>query len=163
MNEPRSTPIEVHVSLIGRKDITNEIYRQLRAAILDGRLKSGDRLPPTRELAARLSVSRTTVMDVYDRLFSEGYTEARTGSGTRVSSELMRVPAPAAPPSGALRARQALGLDRHPPGRSNARLSSTSGLAPRHAALSVRDVEAPAGPGMAPIGARDLYVRPASR
>ena len=124
MNEPRSTPIEVHVSLIGRKDITNEIYRQLRAAILDGRLKSGDRLPPTRELAARLSVSRTTVMDVYDRLFSEGYTEARTGSGTRVSSELMRRrphhhprPRPAA-----------LGLDRHP-GRSNARLSSTSGLA----------------------------------
>jgi GntR family transcriptional regulator / MocR family aminotransferase len=106
MNEPRSMPIEVHVSLVGRKDITNEIYRQLRAAILDGRLKSGDRLPPTRELAARLSVSRTTVMDVYDRLYSEGYTESRAGSGTRVSRELLRVPTPAAPPSGALRARR---------------------------------------------------------
>ena len=85
MTTPRSVPIEVHVSLVGRKDITNEIYRQLRAAIVDGRLKSGDRLPPTRELAVRLSVSRTTVMDVYDRLFSEGYTESRAGSGTRVS------------------------------------------------------------------------------
>jgi hypothetical protein len=53
----------------------NEIYRQLRAAILDGRLKGGDRLAPTRELASRLSVSRTTVMDIYDRLLSEGFTE----------------------------------------------------------------------------------------
>ena len=57
MNSQGAAPIEVHVSLIGRKDITNEIYRQLRAAILDGRLKSGDRLSPTQELAARLGVA----------------------------------------------------------------------------------------------------------
>jgi GntR family transcriptional regulator / MocR family aminotransferase len=30
--------MEVHVSLVGRKDLTGEIYRQLRGAILDGRL-----------------------------------------------------------------------------------------------------------------------------
>jgi GntR family transcriptional regulator/MocR family aminotransferase len=52
--------MELHVSLVGRRDLAGEIYRQLRAAILDGRLRGGDRLPPTRELAVRLSVSRTT-------------------------------------------------------------------------------------------------------
>jgi GntR family transcriptional regulator/MocR family aminotransferase len=30
--------VELHVSLVGRKDLTGEIYRQLRRAILDGRL-----------------------------------------------------------------------------------------------------------------------------
>jgi GntR family transcriptional regulator / MocR family aminotransferase len=105
MTTPESMPIDVHVSLVGRKNLTNEIYRQLRAAILDGRLKSGDRLPPTRELASRLSVSRTTVMDVYDRLLSEGFTESRAGSGTRVSPDLIPSRGSAAPPTGALQPR----------------------------------------------------------
>ena len=43
--------MEFHVGLVGRKDLTGEIYRQLRRAILDGRLAPGGRLPPTRELA----------------------------------------------------------------------------------------------------------------
>ena len=50
--------MEVHVSLVGRKDLTGEIYRQLRRAILDGRLPPGGRLPATRELARRLNVAR---------------------------------------------------------------------------------------------------------
>jgi GntR family transcriptional regulator / MocR family aminotransferase len=100
-----SMPMDVHVSLTGRKEITNQIYQQLRAAILDGRLKSGDLLPPTRELATRLSVSRTTVMEVYDRLLSEGFTESHVGSGTRVSAELIAGRARAAPVTGALKPR----------------------------------------------------------
>jgi len=51
-----SIPIDVHVNLVGRRNLTQEIYRQLRAAILDGRLRAGDRLPATRELAQRLAV-----------------------------------------------------------------------------------------------------------
>jgi GntR family transcriptional regulator / MocR family aminotransferase len=35
-----------HVSLVGRKDLSGEIYRQIRRAILDDRLRSGDRLSP---------------------------------------------------------------------------------------------------------------------
>ena len=53
--------MDVHVSLIGRTGLTAEIYQQLRAAILGGRLRPGDALPPTREMARRLNVSRTTV------------------------------------------------------------------------------------------------------
>src|SRR5579859_5012035 len=44
------SPVDVHVSLLGRADLTGEIYRQLRAAIIAGRLRPGDPLPPTREL-----------------------------------------------------------------------------------------------------------------
>jgi GntR family transcriptional regulator/MocR family aminotransferase len=77
--------MEVHVSLVGRTDLSGEIYRQLRRAILDGRLRPGDPLPPTRELARRLSVSRTTVTVAYDRLWGEGFVTARVGAGTFVS------------------------------------------------------------------------------
>ena len=76
--------MELQVNLVGRTDLAGEIYRQLRRAILDGRLQSGDRLPPTRELARGLSVSRTTVTVAYDRLAGEGFVTSRIGAGTYV-------------------------------------------------------------------------------
>jgi GntR family transcriptional regulator/MocR family aminotransferase len=92
--------MDVHVSLVGRKDLTGEIYRQLRRAIVDGRLKSGQTLPPTRELARRLSVARTTVTVAYDRLAGEGFVTSRVGSGTCVSAQAARAPQEAKRPSG---------------------------------------------------------------
>jgi len=74
-----------HVSLIGRKDLSGEIYRQNRRAILDGRLRPGDRLSPSRELARALSVSRMTVTVAYERLAGEGFVISRLGAGTFVS------------------------------------------------------------------------------
>ena len=61
------------------------LHRQLRAAIVDGRLQAGVRLPPTRALAERLGVSRNTAIAAYDLLLSEGYLQARTGAGTFVA------------------------------------------------------------------------------
>ncbi len=63
------------------------IYRQILGAILDGRLRAGERLPPTRDLAMRLSVSRNTVSVAYERLVAEGYLNGRVGSGTFVCTE----------------------------------------------------------------------------
>ncbi|MGI8450267.1 MAG: GntR family transcriptional regulator [Streptosporangiaceae bacterium] len=60
------------------------MYRQFREAILDGRLKAGETLPPSRELARRLAVSRNTVGVAYDRLIGEGFIETRVGAGTYV-------------------------------------------------------------------------------
>ena len=97
--------MEVHVSLVGRKDLTGEIYRQLRRAILDGRLPSGGRLPPTRELARRLNVSRTTVTVAYDRLTGEGFITSRVGAGTFVSDDVAGRAGPGRPAGGALRPR----------------------------------------------------------
>lgn len=79
----------------GRRD---QIYRQLRAAILDGRLTDGEPLPPTRELARRLSVSRNTVSSAYDLLAAEGFLLARTGAGTFVRAGAARQQRPHSEP-----------------------------------------------------------------
>ncbi len=77
-----------HVSLVGRKDLSGEIYRQIRRAILDRRLRPGDLLPPGRELARTLAVSRATVTVAYERLAAEGFVTSRQGSGTFVSESV---------------------------------------------------------------------------
>jgi GntR family transcriptional regulator/MocR family aminotransferase len=80
--------VAFHVSLVGRTDLSGEIYRQIRQAILDRRLRPGERLSPTRELAAALRVSRSTVTVAYERLLAEGFATSHTGSGTFVSHHL---------------------------------------------------------------------------
>jgi GntR family transcriptional regulator/MocR family aminotransferase len=77
--------MELHVALEGPGDRIDRIYRQLRDAVVDGRLRRGERLPATRELAGRLQVSRSTVSTAYERLIAEGYLEARVGAGTFVA------------------------------------------------------------------------------
>jgi GntR family transcriptional regulator/MocR family aminotransferase len=84
--------MDLHVTLEGTGDLADRIYRQLAAAVRDGRMRPGEALPPTRELARRLEVSRTTVTAAYDRLLAEGLTTARVGSGTFVSEQLRRDP-----------------------------------------------------------------------
>ncbi|HEX6121786.1 MAG TPA: PLP-dependent aminotransferase family protein, partial [Ktedonobacterales bacterium] len=66
--------------------LTRQIYTQLREAILNGRLRAGDRLPPSRELAAELGVARLTVSTAYEWLHAEGYVYGRVGAGTFVAS-----------------------------------------------------------------------------
>ena len=83
--------MEVHVSLVGRRDLSGEIYRQLRRAIIDGRLRPGDRLPPSRELARGLTVSRATVTVAYERLAGEGFVTSRLGAGTFVMEGIARI------------------------------------------------------------------------
>ncbi len=63
-----------------------QIYRDLRGAILDGRLRPGERLPSTRMLSAETSVSRNTAEGAYEQLVAEGYLTRRIGSGTFVAS-----------------------------------------------------------------------------
>src|SRR6202020_530667 len=58
---------------------------RLREAVRDGRLRDGERLPSSRELARALSVSRGMVQDCYGQLLAEGYLTSRTGSATRVA------------------------------------------------------------------------------
>ncbi|WP_100059443.1 MocR-like pyridoxine biosynthesis transcription factor PdxR [Leifsonia xyli] len=77
--------LDLHVAIGGRGDRADRIYRQLRDAVLDGRLRRGERLPATRELAERLQVSRSTVSTAYERLTAEGYLEGRVGAGTFVA------------------------------------------------------------------------------
>ena len=64
------------------------LYEQLRAAILDGRLRPGLRLPSSRVLAQSHGLARATVVATYDRLLAEGYLASRAGSGTYVADGL---------------------------------------------------------------------------
>jgi GntR family transcriptional regulator/MocR family aminotransferase len=69
----------------GARDATRRIDAQLRAAIADGRLAPGVRLPATRQAAAAFGVSRNTAVEIYDRLLHDGYVVARPGAGTFVA------------------------------------------------------------------------------
>jgi GntR family transcriptional regulator/MocR family aminotransferase len=84
--------MDVHITLDPVGERTNGIYRQLAAAIIEGRLAAGEALPPSRSLAVTLGVSRTTVAVAYDRLGAEGFTVTRQGAGTFVADG--RVPGP---------------------------------------------------------------------
>jgi len=65
-----------------------QIYNSLRAAIVDGRLRPGQRIPSTRVLAAETGVSRFPVLNAYAQLLAEGYLQSRIGAGTVVSYSL---------------------------------------------------------------------------
>src|SRR5579862_1495290 len=80
-----SRAAELHVTLGPRGRMSADVYAQLRAAILDGRLRPGHGLPATRTLARRLDVSRNTVMNAYERLVAEGFLVGRVGAGTFVA------------------------------------------------------------------------------
>jgi GntR family transcriptional repressor for pyruvate dehydrogenase complex len=64
--------------------IYEEIVRQIRLLIRDGHLKSGDRLPPERDLAERFRVSRTSVREAMRALESRGLIAIRPGEGAFV-------------------------------------------------------------------------------
>jgi GntR family transcriptional regulator/MocR family aminotransferase len=67
------------------------LHGQLKAAILEGRLRPGLRLPATRVFATNYGVSRNTAIATYDLLLSEGYITTRHGAGTYVADVVPRV------------------------------------------------------------------------
>jgi len=74
------------VSLSGSGPLYQQVYRAIRAAILSGRLRAGDRLPVSRTLARDLAISRNVVLIAYDQLTAEGYVVGRVGAGTFVAA-----------------------------------------------------------------------------
>lgn len=65
-----------------------QVHAGLRAAILDGRLPAGVRMPSSRALAEQTGLRRNTVVVAYEYLLSDGLVEARPGSGTYVTTRL---------------------------------------------------------------------------
>lgn len=68
--------------------IYRQLYLRLLSEIRAGAISPGERLPPTRELARSLHVSRNTILLVFEQLIAEGFLEGRPGSGTFVSRRL---------------------------------------------------------------------------
>jgi GntR family transcriptional regulator/MocR family aminotransferase len=78
----------IPLSRNGGSPLTRQIYNWFRQAILQGTMRSGERLPSTRELAEQLRVSRTVAVLAYEQLLAEGFVAGRAGSGTYVSEGL---------------------------------------------------------------------------
>jgi len=61
--------------------VSRQLAAALRAAIAEGRLGAGARLPSTRALAGELGLARSTIVAVFEQLAAEGYIAAQPGSG----------------------------------------------------------------------------------
>jgi 2-aminoadipate transaminase len=70
----------------GSLSITQQLVDRFSAAIEAGELEPGDKLPPTRELAAEAGVNHLTAARVYRKLAELGYVTAQVGRGTFVRS-----------------------------------------------------------------------------
>ena len=68
--------------------LIRQVYGQIKAMILDGKLPEDSKLPSTRWLSKDLEVSRNVILEAYDQLIAEGYIEGKQGSGTVVTKNL---------------------------------------------------------------------------
>jgi GntR family transcriptional repressor for pyruvate dehydrogenase complex len=68
--------------------ISDAVASTLERRILEGSLKAGDRLPPERELAAELGVSRPSLREAIQKLASKGLVQSKQGGGTYVTDAL---------------------------------------------------------------------------
>jgi DNA-binding transcriptional MocR family regulator len=66
----------------GSRQGAADLAAGLRLLILDGRVPSGTALPPEREVAAALDVSRTMVASAWERLRTDGLVVSRRGAGS---------------------------------------------------------------------------------
>jgi GntR family transcriptional regulator/MocR family aminotransferase len=92
--------IEIAPAPEGSRASARALHCQLKAAILDGRLAPGARLPATRRSKEYFGISRNTAAEVYERLLIEGYVVTRPGSGSYVADKLPALPGAAAQSGG---------------------------------------------------------------
>jgi DNA-binding transcriptional regulator YhcF (GntR family) len=77
--------IDSRVDRTSAVPLGTQLVEQIRAAVDDGRLKDGDRLPSVRELAQRAGVNVNTVRAAYARLDAAGVVRSEHGRGTFVA------------------------------------------------------------------------------
>ncbi len=71
---------------VTREPLPDQIATRLIGLITERQLKPGDRLPPERELASTMGVSRSSLREALRALAMLGVAEMRQGDGTYVSS-----------------------------------------------------------------------------
>jgi len=69
---------------ISHRSVSDDVFDQLREAIMSGRYRPGERLPSQRALAADLGVNMSSVREALGRLEQLRLLEVRHGSATRV-------------------------------------------------------------------------------
>ncbi|HEV7847119.1 MAG TPA: GntR family transcriptional regulator [Thermoleophilaceae bacterium] len=82
-------PLDAQVDRSSGVPLSAQLAAHVRAAVADGRLATGDRLPSVRELADQAGVNVNTVRAVYARLEAEGAVRSEHGRGTFVADPLV--------------------------------------------------------------------------
>jgi GntR family transcriptional repressor for pyruvate dehydrogenase complex len=77
---------EVNDDVSGHSQLTMQVVEHVRSLIAKGEVRPGDRLPPERELARELKISRSSLRAGIGFLSAMGVLKSRHGAGTFVSS-----------------------------------------------------------------------------
>jgi GntR family transcriptional regulator/MocR family aminotransferase len=75
----------VHIDRESRTPFYLQLKEQLRDLVVNGVLKPGAKLPPTRQLAEELGLNRNTVLTAYEELEADGLVFSHVGQGTFVA------------------------------------------------------------------------------
>lgn len=79
---------ELTLERFGAATLVDQIARHIEAAVAEGALRPGGRLPSWRDLAAQLGVARGTVKGAYEKLADRGLLVSAGSAGTRVVDPL---------------------------------------------------------------------------
>ena len=71
--------MDIDYKPLATESLPKQIARQIRQAIVDGRLRADDRLPGEEELAKRYGVSRPTIREALKRLAAQNLIRSRRG------------------------------------------------------------------------------------
>ena len=83
---PKEATEKVSNGATPHSQLTMQVVEHVRALIASGEVKPGDRLPPERELARKLQISRSSLRAGIGFLSAMGVLKSRHGAGTFVSS-----------------------------------------------------------------------------
>lgn len=74
-----------------RKTFSRKVVEHIRELIISGQLKEGDKLPPERELAEKMEVSRPTIREAFKILSTVGLLDIKQGHGVFVAAQHVRL------------------------------------------------------------------------
>lgn len=83
--------MNINISNTNGEPIYLQIAGQIKALILEGKLKEGEMLPSMRNLALGLRISFMTTKRAYEELERDGFIESYTGKGSFVKAQNMEL------------------------------------------------------------------------
>jgi len=83
--EDELATLNIHINTTSKQPIYQQLAAQIRELLQSKRLKADNQLPSSRKLALMLNISRTSALNAYDQLISEGLLITRPNAGVFVT------------------------------------------------------------------------------